>query len=161
MDKDQKCHWVFRAHLIDRAGAVTSIASVFSNEGISVDTIVGHGIEKQTASDGSAVLTFFCSRNEKDILVRKIRRLSKVVELEEHPYKSRKLRKSVIVLSTRELRPRDVAGEKSFLTCEMVEKEDRGWHYFLAGYPVELDQVLHRLAEEGIVKDIVYSIIGL
>ena len=42
-DTEEKKHWVFRVHVADRAGALTSIASAFSNRGISIDTVVGHG----------------------------------------------------------------------------------------------------------------------
>ncbi len=160
MNGKEKQHWVFRAHVADRAGALTSIASAFSNEGISIDTVVGHGTEERTLVGGSVVLTFFCTEQEKDIMVRKVKRLSKVTALEEHPYESQSLRKSAIVSATRELKPRDVAGDESFLTCEMVKKE-KLWTYFLAGSPSELDQILGRLAEAGVVKDIVYSIVGL
>ncbi len=160
MNGKEKQHWVFRAHVADRAGALTSIASAFSNEGISIDTVVGHGTEERTLVGGSVVLTFYCTEQEKDIMVRKVKRLSKVTQLEEHPYESQSLRKSAIVSTTRKLKPRDVAGDESFLTCEMVKKEAL-WTYFLAGSPSELDQILARLAKEGIVKDIVYSIVGL
>ena len=61
MANDMKQHWVFRAHVMNRAGALTSIASAFSNEGISIDTVVGHGTEEHAGVDGSVVLTFFCS----------------------------------------------------------------------------------------------------
>ncbi|MGI6271992.1 MAG: hypothetical protein ACOYLD_06520 [Anaerohalosphaeraceae bacterium] len=160
MDGKERQHWVFRAHVADRAGALTSIASAFSNEGISIDTVVGHGTDERTLVGGSVVLTFYCTEEEKDIMVRKIRRLSKVSALEEHPYNSQSLRKSAIIAVTRELKPRDVAGEDSFLTCERVSNAP-GWTYFLAGAPSELDQVLGRLAAEGAVKDIVYSVVGL
>ena len=162
MSEPIKQHWVFRANVVDRAGALTSIASAFSNEGISIDTVVGHGGEQHAGIDGSVVLTFFCSEAEKDVMVRKIKRLSKVRSLEEHPYESQNLRKSAILRATRQLRPHDVAGDESFLTCEQVnEDKTRGWTYLLAGSPSELDQVLGRLGEEGIITDIVYSIIGL
>lgn len=160
MTPNNKQHWVFRAHVADRAGALTSIASAFSNEGINIDTVIGHGTEARTLVGGSVVLTFYCTEDEKDIMVRKVKRLSKVNQLEEHLYISQSLRKSAIVSTTRELKPRDVAGEETFLTCEKVQA-DANLSYFLAGSPSELDKVLERLAKEGIVKDIVYSIIGL
>ena len=108
MDDKERQHWVFRAHVADRAGALTSIASAFSNEGISIDTVVGHGTEERTLVGGSVVLTFYCTEDEKDVMVRKVKRLSKVAGLEEHPYESQSLRKSAIVSVTRELKPRDV-----------------------------------------------------
>jgi acetolactate synthase small subunit len=161
MSEAEKGHWVFRAHVQDRAGALTSIASAFSNEGISIDTVVGHGLEKHAGVDGSVVMTFWCSEREKDIMVRKVRRLSKVTGLEEHPYDSQNLRKLAIITASRRLAPRDVAGEQTFLTCELVNTGPAGWTYFLAGSPSELDPVLERLETTGVVTDIVYSVVGL
>ena len=161
MKKEDKRHWVFRAHVYDRAGALTSIASAFSNEGISIDTVIGHGLEERAGIDGSVVMTFRCSQEEKDIMVRKIRRLSKVKSLEEHPYQSQNLRKSAIIRTVRKLVPRDVAGENSFLTSELVNSGPEGYTFFLAGSPSELDPVLIRLETEGVLSDLVYSIIGL
>jgi len=161
MSQTKQGHWIFRAHVVDRAGALTSIASAFSNEGVSIDTVVGHGFEERANVDGSVVLTFCCSQQDKDKMVRKVKRLSKVIDLEEHPYESEHLRKSVLILATRRLVPRDVAGKTSFLTTELVQKGPGGWTYFLAGSPNELDPVLERLEAAGIVKDIVYSVLGL
>jgi len=159
--KDKEKRWIFRAHVVDRAGALTSIASAFSNESVSINTVVGHGFEERTGVDGSVVLTFSCTQQEKDKMVRKIKRLSKVISLEEHPYESELLRKSALIRVTRRLKPLDVAGETSFLTSELVMKDAQGWTYFLAGSPSELDPVLERLESAGIVTDIVYSILGV
>ena len=161
MTDKKKRHWVFRAHVYDRAGALTSISSAFSNQGISVGTVVGHGLEERAGVDGSVVLTFFCSRKEKDILVRKVKRLSKVIDLEEHPYESSSLRKSALITTNRKLVPKDVAGENTFLTSELVNKVPAGFVYFLAGSPSELDPILGQLETNGVVTDIVYSIMGL
>ena len=161
MKEMAKRHWVFRAHVVDRAGALTSIASAFSNEGISIDTVVGHGTEKTAGVDGSVVLICYCDEEEMDRMVRKVRRLSKVIALERHPYESQSLRKSALVRTTRPLVPRDVAGESTFLTSECVKTESDRYTYFLAGSPRELDPVLERLESAGIVKDIVYSVLGL
>jgi len=161
MNEAASSHWVFRAHVVDRAGALTSIASAFSNEGVSIDTVVGHGFEERVGVDGSVVLTFSCSEAEKDKMVRKVRRLSKVTQLEEHPYESQSLRKSAIILATRELKPQDVVGETAFLTSELVKEDVRGRTYLLAGSPSDLDPVLERLEIAGVVKDIVYSVLSL
>jgi len=147
--------------VVDRSGALTSIASAFSNEGVSIDTVVGHGHEERAGVDGSVVLTFYCSEQEKDVMVRKIKRLSKVMQLEEHSYESESLRKSVIIRASRELKPRDVVGENTFLTSELVRKGESGWTYLLAGSPNDLDPILERLETTGVVKDIVYSVLGL
>ena len=160
-DDQQKRHWVFRVHLADRAGALTSIASAFSNRGISIETVVGHGAAYTASHDGALVATVWCTEEQKDEIVRVVRRLSKVLSLEEHPYDSESLRKSAIVRVTRRLVPRDVAGRETFLTCEPM-RDDRGvFTYFLAGSPSELDPILARLGDEGVLEDIVYSVVGL
>ena len=161
MADTDKGHWVFRAHVLDRAGALTSIVSAFSNEGVSIDTVVGHGFEERAGVDGSVMLTFCCSEAEKDVMVRKVKRLSKVISLKEHPYEAQHLRKSAVVLTTRLLMPRDVAGEETSLTTELVGHDVNGWTYFLAASPSELDPVLDALEAAGEVKDIIYSIVGL
>ncbi|HTZ18093.1 MAG TPA: hypothetical protein VMB78_06600 [Dissulfurispiraceae bacterium] len=161
MSVTERNHWVFRAHVLDRSGALTSIASAFSNEGVSIDTVVGHGSEFLAGTDGSVVLTFCCSEEDKDKMVRKVRRLSKVTKLEEHPYESQSLRKSALIMTNRELKPVDVVGEKTFLTSELVKSSVHGWTYLLAGSPSDLDPVLERLEATGVVIDIIYSVLSL
>ena len=160
-DNETKKHWVFRVRLADRAGALTSIASAFSNRGISIDTVVGHGAAHTSSHDGTVVVTFWCTEQEKDEIVRVVGRLSKTTGLEEHPYESEILRKSGLIEVTRRLTPRDVAGRETFLTCELI-KEDRGvYTYFFAGSPSELDPILASFIEQDILTDIVYSTVGL
>ena len=161
MSNNEMGQWIFRAHVLDRAGALTSIASAFSNEGVSIDTVVGHGFEERAGVDGSVVLTFSCSEADKDKMVRKVKRLSKVIALEEHPYESQSLRKMAVIMANRELKPQDVVGETAFLTSELVKQDARGWTYLLAGSPSDLDPVLERLEITGVVDDIVYSVLSL
>ena len=160
-DEQDKKHWVFRVHLADRAGALTSIASAFSNRGVSIETVVGHGAAYTASHDGTVVATVRCTEEQKDEIVRVVKRLSKVLSLEEHPYDSESLRKSAICHVSRKLTPRDVAGRETFLTCEPMAGE-RGVHsYFLAGSPSELDPILARLRDEGVLLDVVYAVVGL
>jgi len=159
-DNADKKHWVFRATVADRAGALTSIASAFSNRGISLKTVVGHGAAFPNAPGGAVMATFWCTEAESEEIVRVVKRLSKVTSLEEHPYESEQLRKSAVLRVTRRLAPRDVAGQRAFLTCELMQEKESTFMYFIAGPPSELDPILGRFVEEGIIIDIVYSIIG-
>ena len=119
-DPDEKKHWVFRVHLADRAGALTSIASAFSNRGISIDTVVGHGSRYTSRHDGTVVVTFWCTESEKDEIVRVVSRLSKITGLEEHAYASEILRKSALIRTTRRLTPPDVCGQEQFIVFEAI-----------------------------------------
>jgi len=123
--------------------------------------VASAGFEQRAGVDGSVVLTFCCSEAEKDKMVRKVKRLSKVIQLKEHLYESQSLRKSALILCDRELKPCDVVGEKAFLTTELVKTDSHGWTYLLAGSPSDLDPVLERLEAEGSVKDVIYSVLSL
>ena len=72
--------WFFIVDVVDCAGALTSVASVFSNEGISVEQIAGRG---GADSGGKVMVTFQADEEHKDIVVRKIKRLNKVNGLKE------------------------------------------------------------------------------
>ena len=160
-DHQEMKHWVFRIGVADRAGALTSIASAFSNRGVSIETVVGHGSAYPGAPGGAVVATLWCAEAEKDRIARVVGRLSKVTTFEEHPYESESLRKSMVIHVTRRLAPPDVAGRETFLTCELMHEEKGTYSYFLAGSPSEIDPVLNRFVKEGIVKDIVFSVVGL
>jgi acetolactate synthase small subunit len=160
-EKPGKRHWVFRVRVADRAGALTSIASAFSNRGISIDTVVGHGHALTSGPDGSVVVTFQCSESEKDVIVRIVKRLSKVTALEEYAYHDASLRKSALVFVMRRLTPGDVAGRETFLTCELVGEDHGRFTYFLAGSPSELDPVIAKFIKQKTLTDVVYSVLHL
>ena len=160
MEKKEQ-HWFFRVWVYDRAGALTSIASAFSNRGISLDSVVGHGSDKVSGCAGTVLVTFKCGQNDKEAMKRIVSRLSKVEKVEEHPYLGDNLRKTTVIKTSRKLAPVDVAGETSFLTCEPMGHDSTGWTYFLGGSPAELDPILHRLKKSRILLDQVYSITAL
>lgn len=157
----EKKPWVFRVRASDRAGALTSIASAFSNRGISIDTVVGHSQHLTNSAEGSLVVIFRCTEEEKDTIARVLKRLSKVTSVAEHPYECTDLRKSALVRVSRRLTPGDVVGRRMFLTCEPVQQTDRDCVYFLAGPAAELDPIMERFIEDGILSDVVYSVLHL
>jgi acetolactate synthase small subunit len=154
-------HWFFRIWVYDRAGALTSIASAFSNRSISLDSVVGHGSDKSSGCAGTVLVTFTCDEDEKEAIKRVIRRLSKIKKVEEHPYLGDNLRKTCVVKIKRKLAPMDVAGETTFLTCELMHHDSTGWTYFLGGSPAQLDPVVHKLKKAAMLVDQVYSITAL
>jgi hypothetical protein len=42
-----------------------------------------------------------------------------------------------------------------------VKHDAHGWTYLLAGSPSDVDPVLERLETEGLVKDVIYSVLSL
>ncbi len=154
-------HWFVRVWVDDRAGSLTSIASAFSNRGISIDSVVGHGSDASAGFGGTVLVTFTCTEDDKEAIKRILGRLSKVKKVEEHPYLGDNLRKTVVAKTNRMLAPKDVAGESRFLTCELMVHDSTGWTYFLGGSPYQLDPILQKLKRQRLLIDQVYAITAL
>ena len=74
--------WILKASVMDRSGALTSIASAFSNQGINLDAAAGFGGLEDSPNQGSVVMAFHGTVDQRDIMVRRIRRLQKVTQVQ-------------------------------------------------------------------------------
>jgi len=74
--------WILKASVMDRSGALTSIASAFSNQGINLDAAAGFGAQENSPSEGSVVVAFHGTEDQRDIMVRRIKRLQKVTQVQ-------------------------------------------------------------------------------
>ena len=74
--------WILKASVADRTGALTSIASAFSNQGINLDAAVGYGAQEDGPSQGGVVAAFHGTKEQKDIMMRRLQRLQKVEEVQ-------------------------------------------------------------------------------
>ena len=82
MDRKDQEYWIFHIKVMDCAGALTSVSAAFSNESINIDTAIGHAADKTAGKDAKVVVSFWASEEEKDIMVRKIKRLSKALRVD-------------------------------------------------------------------------------
>ena len=74
--------WILKASVMDRSGALTSIASAFSNQSINLDAAMGFGALIDSSNHGSVVVAFHGTEEQKDIMVRRIQRLQKVTKVQ-------------------------------------------------------------------------------
>lgn len=74
--------WILKASVMDRSGALTSIASAFSNQGINLDAAAGFGALEDSPSQGSVVVAFHGTVDQRDTMVRRIKRLQKVTQVQ-------------------------------------------------------------------------------
>ena len=81
MTKAEENYWIFQITTSDCAGALTSIAATFSNEGVNILAVAGHGARSD--HKGLIEVSFESDDQTKDVLVRKIKRLTKVVGIKE------------------------------------------------------------------------------
>lgn len=99
MTDNSKTLWALRIEVLDVAGALTSVSAVFSNSAINIGTIAGCGKAHDENDRSFVTITFMADKSEKQILLRKIERLTKVVDIEQLQGDIEKHRDSVIELS--------------------------------------------------------------
>lgn len=158
---ESKGRWLLRATVVNKAGAMTSIASAFSNRGISIDSLVGHGADETPGDTGTVLVVFRCTEEEKEVLSREVRRLSKVIRLEEHVYREDYLRKGAVLLLRPEATEQRLLTPDQTVTWELIKDELIGRTYFLSGPPHQVDPIIEDLLADGLVLDIVYAIVTL
>jgi len=153
--------WLFRAIVVNKAGAMTSIASAFSNRGISMDSIVAHGSEETPTDTGTVLITFRCTEADKEKVRREIERLSKVIRLEEHVYLQDYLRKGAVLLVKSDPAAAKMVESTKGITWDVIKDESIGRTYFIAGPPNQMDPLIEALLAAELVVDIVYAIITI
>jgi hypothetical protein len=158
---DREHRWLFRAIVVNKVGAMTSIASAFSNRGISVDSIVAHGSEETPGETGTVLITFRCAEEDKEKVRREVERLSKVIRLEEHVYLQDYLRKGAVLLVKPDPRAIDLIESHKDVSWDLIKDESIGRTYFIAGAPNQVDPVIESLLAADLVLDVVYAIITI
>jgi hypothetical protein len=158
---DEEHRWLFRAIVINKVGAMTSIASAFSNRGISVDSIVAHGSEETPGETGTVLITFRCAEEDKEKVRREVERLSKVIRLEEHVYLQDYLRKGAVLLVKPDPRAIDLIESHRDVSWDLIKDESIGRTYFIAGAPNQVDPVIESLLAADLALDVVYAIITI
>ena len=93
MTATEKKYWMFHVTSTDCAGALTSIAAAFSNEGVNILTVIGHG----ACPDRKGVIEigFESDDQTKEVLVRKIKRLSKAIDIKKEETSLKKISKII------------------------------------------------------------------
>ena len=153
--------WLFRVIAVNKPGAMTSIASAFSNRGVSIDSIVAHGSEETPDENGTVVITFRCSEEDKEKVRREIERLSKVIRVEEHVYLQDYLRKGAVLLVAPDPEAFRMVESAENVNWDLIKDESIGRTYFVAGAPNQVDPLIESLLAADLVLDIVYAIITI
>jgi acetolactate synthase small subunit len=153
--------WLFRVIAVNKPGAMTSIASAFSNRAVSIDSIVAHGSEETPDDSGTVVITFRCSEEDKEKVRREIERLSKVIRVEEHVYLQDYLRKGAVLLVKPDPEAFRAVESAEKVSWDLIKDESIGRTYFIAGAPNQIDPLIEGLLDANLVLDIVYAIITI
>lgn len=148
--------WVFVVKAQDKPGALTAAASVFSNRGVSLETISGSGIALTEASEGRIVLSFWANERKKDMLLRALQRLSTVVQVQAYPYSSPELRAIGVA---RVANKADLSASQ--VQIEIISQHADSKSILLTGGPPAVETVIEMLREQNALLDVVTAVMAV
>jgi acetolactate synthase small subunit len=149
-------HHVFVIRVVDRPGALTTVASVFSSRGVSLeDTVVGTGTEGVRL-----LLGFRASVRKRETLVRVLRRLACVLDVQAHPYDSPRLRAVAAVRVAPDSANR-LPAVPAEVRVETVSESPDGRRLLLTGPTAAVESALEALRSRGLLLDYVKSVMAV
>ncbi|NEQ21951.1 MAG: hypothetical protein F6K28_22675 [Microcoleus sp. SIO2G3] len=149
--------WVFVIKAQDKPGALTAAAGVFSNRGVSLETILGSGITSAGADGGRIVLSFRATEYKKDMLLRVLARLSAVQQVNCYAYSSAELRAIAVV----RVSGTDTAWEASDVQTEIVSKGEDSQTMLLTGVTPAVERLIETLSEHNALLDVAMSVMAV
>lgn len=148
--------WVFVVKALDKPGTLAAAASVFSNRGVSLEAILGSGINPNTTEDARLVLSFQASERKKTMLMRALQRLSRVVEVDAYPYTDPQLR-AIAIAKVSSLDGIELNTVQTEAIAQSVDSQT----FLLTGSPAAIDEVVDRLRQHQVLMDVVLTTIAI
>lgn len=149
--------WVFAIKAQDKPGALTAAAGVFSNRGVSLETILGSGISL-TGTSSRIVLSFRATERKKNMLLRAMERLAAVLQVECYTYESPELRAIAVVRVAAES---GVDWDAAEVQTEVVSQGNGSQTLLLTGETLVVEQVIERLRDRDALLDVVVSVMAV
>lgn len=84
--------WIFVVRVLDKPGTLTAAAAVFSNRGVSLESILGSGIGATAIEDGRLILNFQATASKQALLHRALERLPYIFRVDAYAYNDPRLR---------------------------------------------------------------------
>jgi acetolactate synthase small subunit len=150
--------WVFVVKAQDKSGALTSAASVFSNRGVSLEAILGSGISSMTSKDGRLILSFQATERKKEMLLRAMERLSKVLQVHAYPYDAPQIR-AIAIAKVSSLAGLDL--ETQPVQTETISQTADSLTLMLSGSTFAVEAVIEQLRQRQALLDVVMSAIAI
>ncbi|MBD2462563.1 hypothetical protein H6G89_16075 [Oscillatoria sp. FACHB-1407] len=150
--------WVFVVQALDKPGVLTATASVFSNRGVSLEGILGSGIAATTAEDARLILSFRAVERKKDLLLRALQRLAKVIHVEAYLYTDPRLRAIAIA---RVVNLDNLGLNTDSLQTELISQTPEGTTVLFTGSTTAVETAVATLRQNRVLIDVVGSAIAV
>jgi len=147
--------WIFVAQALNQSGTLTAAASVFSNRGVSLEGILGSGIDTETATDGRLLFSFRATALKKDLLLRSLQRLPNIFKVTAYSYEDERLRAIAIA----KLAPDASLEAVETLHTEIILKEESSVLLMMSGGTGAVEGVIAHFRNQRHLQDVVMSTI--
>ena len=148
--------WVFVVKAQDKPGALTAAASVFSNRGVSLNTILGSGMTPAEAEGGRIILSFWANERKKDMLLRALQRLSSILQVQAYPYSSPELRAIGVIRVDAKA---DIS--TSEVQIEIISNQGDSKSILITGGPPAVETMIEKLREQNTLLDVVITVMAV
>jgi acetolactate synthase small subunit len=150
--------WVFVVKALDKPGTLTAAAAAFSNRGVSLESILGTGIDPNTAEDGRIIFTFRATKDKQLLLLRTLQRLSSVFQVDAYTYDDERLR--AVAIAKLHLSAK-VANDDDGYTVETIAQTDTERLVMLTGTPPSVERAVAQFRQQHFLQDVVMSYIAI
>lgn len=147
--------WVFVVRALDKPGTLTATAAVFSNRGVSLESILASGIAPTTLENGRLILIFRATPEKKALLQRTLERLSMILQVEAYTYDDERLRAIAVAQLDRAV----TLPASDRFSVEKIAQTESGHIVMLTGTPPVVETAISELRAQDQLKDVVISYI--
>lgn len=148
--------WIFVAQALNQSGTLTAAASVFSNRGVSLEGILGSGIDTATAEDGRLLFSFRATEEKMGLLKRSLQRLPSIFKVTAYPYEDERLRAIAIAKLTSTA---NLDHHTTNLSTEIILQEENSILLLLSGKTKAVESAIAYFREQQQLTDVVMSTI--
>ncbi|NJK99119.1 MAG: ACT domain-containing protein [Spirulinaceae cyanobacterium RM2_2_10] len=149
--------WVFVVRALDKPGTLAAAAAVFSQRGVSLESILGSGISS-TGADGRLVFSLRATARKQALLQRVVGRLAAVSQVEVYAYDDLRLR-AIAVVRTAATTPLPLDAAEARL--ETISRTEQERILLLTGSTTAVESALGILREQGSLCDVVTAAIAI
>ncbi|MFK8183432.1 MAG: hypothetical protein AB8B99_08655 [Phormidesmis sp.] len=157
-DEQKKAYrrWIFVAQALNQSGTLTAAASVFSNRGVSLEGILGSGIDTATAEDGRLLFSFRATEEKMGLLKRSLQRLPSIFKVTAYPYEDERLRAIAIA---KLIPTADLKLHSQGLSTETILTEETSVLLFISGKTEAVETAIAHFRSQQQLQDVVMSTI--
>jgi acetolactate synthase small subunit len=148
--------WVFVVRALNKPGTLTAAAAVFSNRGVSLEGILGSGIDTTTAEDGRMLFSFRATEPKQDLLKRSLERLPSIFKVAAYDYEDPRLR----AIAVAKVIPKAALNRDcEDLSVETISRSETSVLLLLSGGTIAVEDAIAHLRQQQQLKDVVMSAI--